>query len=119
MNINIYNAITAILEADASLTTNDKEKILAVCRHPTEFTKPEERKFPQLISIKMASKIMNVSRITIWRMTQEGRLPAIRFRTQGSPRYDLNDIWALIEKEKKEAVGGPTEGSSDNSEKHQ
>ena len=101
MNINVYNAILAIMEADVSLTANDKEKILAVCRHPNEFTKPEERKLPQLISIKMAAKLLDASRTTIWRMTLEGRLPAIRFRANGSPRYDLDDIWAIIEKEKK------------------
>lgn len=100
MNVNVFNAIAALLEVDSSLTTQDKEKILAVCRHPAEFFKPTERKRPQLVSIQSVAKMLAVSRQTIFRMTLDGRLPMIRLRWNGSPRYDLDDIQRLIDDQK-------------------
>ena len=101
MNVNVYSAVAAMLDADASLTTQDKEKILAVCRHPNEFLKSEQRIVPQLLNTTAAAKAMGISRCTLWRMTTEGRLRAIRFRPDGSARYDLDDILALINEQKR------------------
>lgn len=96
MNINVYNAVAAMLEADASLTAQDKEKILAVCKHPNHFVQPEEKRLPRLLTIKEAAACLHISRATLWRMTTNGELRAIRFRVDGSPRYRVDDIEALI-----------------------
>jgi len=96
MNINVYNAVSALLEADASLTSQDKEKVLAVCKHPTNFFQPEEKKFPRLLTIKEAAACLHISRATLWRMTKSGELQSIRFRVDGSPRYKLDDLQTLI-----------------------
>lgn len=97
MNINVYNAVSALLEVDASLTTQDKEKIMAVCKHPTNFMQPEEKRLPRLLTIKEAAACLHISRATLWRMTTAGELQAIRFRVDGSPRYKVDDIQALID----------------------
>ena len=96
VNINVYNAVAAMLEADASLTSQDKEKVLAVCKHPNNFFQPEETRLPRLLTIKEAAACLHISRMTLWRMTTAGELQAIRFRVDGSPRYKLDDLQALI-----------------------
>ncbi len=100
MNANIYNAVAALLDADSTLTTYDKEKILAVCRLPRNFVKPEERRIPQLLTLKEVSKMLGVSRYTVLRMTKDGEVRAIRFRADGWPHYDLDEILALVNKGK-------------------
>jgi hypothetical protein len=95
----VYNAIAAIIETDSSLNAQDREKILAVCRHPTEFPKSEERRIPQLLGITAAAKTLCISRSTLWRMTRDGQIRVIRLRVDGSPRYNLDDIHALIDGE--------------------
>lgn len=97
MNINVYNAVAAMLEADASLTAQDKEKILSVCKHPGNFFQPEEKRLPRLLTIKEAATCLRISRATLWRMTTAGELQAVRFRVDGSPRYRFEDIQALID----------------------
>lgn len=97
MNINVYNAMAALLEVDISLTAQDKEKILAVCKHPDDFLKPEDGKLPRLLTIKEASSCLHISRQTLWHMTMDGKIRAIRFYKDGNPRYSLDDIKALID----------------------
>jgi len=100
MNVNIYNVVAAVLEADTSLTAQEKEKILAVCRHPVEFAKPEERKVPKLLNTKAAAKMLGISRCTFWRMTREGQIPAITLRADGRPLYNIDDIQAFLDEQK-------------------
>lgn len=96
MNVNVYNAVAALLEADASLTATDKERILAVCKHPGEFGKSEEERLPRLLTVNEATKILHVSRATLWRMRMAGQIREVRLRGDGSPRFSMDDIEALI-----------------------
>lgn len=109
MNINVFNAVAALLEADATLTTQNKEKILEVCKHPNDFSKPEEKRLPRLLTIKEAAACLHVSRCTLWRMTAAGEIQAIRFRVDGNPRYRFDDIQNLIDKATPVSCGGVKE----------
>lgn len=100
MNINVYNAVVALLEVDVSLSASDKVKILAVCKHPDNFSEPDERKPPRLLSINETIKHLGMSRTTLWRMTKDGVIRCVRFRAGGSPHYSLDDITELLNKEK-------------------
>lgn len=60
---------------------------------------------PQLLRTMEAAKVLNITRSTLWRMTLEGRIRAIRFRKHGSPRYDLAGIQSLIGERKQGADG--------------
>ncbi len=112
MNINIYNAVVALLNADMTLSTQDRKKILAVCKHPDVFCQPEERKLPRLLTIMETAKLLSVSRTTLWRMTLDGDIPAIRFRHTGTSRYNLDDIEAFIRGERAEPGECKEKGSS-------
>jgi excisionase family DNA binding protein len=94
MNANVYHAIEAMLEADNTLTKTDRDKVLAVCRHPSYFEEPAARSLPMILTIIQTAKALQVSRTTVWRMVKAGKLRQLDHF--GGGRFLLDDVEAFI-----------------------
>jgi len=58
--------------------------------------KPDNRDPPLLLTIAEVTRLISVSRQTVWRLVQEGILPKVTIK--GSSRYRRSDIINLITK---------------------
>ena len=52
MNVSIFNAVVAMLQADQSLSKTDRDKILAVCQNPRHFEEPPARSLPLILTLR-------------------------------------------------------------------
>ncbi len=94
MNYLVYNAVEAILEADTSLSKQDKVKILAVCKNPSMFVEPVERILPRVLTLNEVAQILRVTRTTIWRMMKDGRLRRMDY--WGRARFRQDEVERLM-----------------------
>jgi hypothetical protein len=94
----IYAAIEAILDADDTLSEQDKDTILAACKHPDRFASQAREPLPRLLTIAEVAAILNVNKCTVWRMVKSGAL--VERRICDRPRYLLQDVLGMIQPSK-------------------
>jgi len=106
VNYLIYNAVEAILEADTSLSKQEKVKILAVCKNPRMFVEPVERILPRVLTLNEVAQILRVTRTTIWRMMKDGRLRKMDY--WGHARFRQDEVERLVGIGTEQDKHGPT-----------
>ena len=90
----LHRLIESALELDQTLSSADREIILACCRNPCKFRErnmgPEER----LLRVSQVMQMLSTSRTTIWRLCKIGSLRSVSLN--GSPRFRQSEIQALM-----------------------
>jgi len=102
MNPNIYCAVAAILNADEGLSAADRAAILDTCHDPSGRLAQDGRPPSRLLTTTEASKLLNISRTTLWRLVREGVLRQVVLRSVGSARYRLEEIEDVLEGRRRE-----------------
>jgi excisionase family DNA binding protein len=97
MLTSVYNIITAALEADGTLSSSEKAKIMAVCNNPGKFIEPSDKPLPQLLTSYEVMEILKISKSSLRRMLDRGDLPIVHL-LQRQIRFRLEDVEKLIER---------------------
>jgi excisionase family DNA binding protein len=63
------------------------------------------RSIPEFLTVPEVSKLLKVSRITVYRFAESGKIPCYKI---GGLRFSLNDVLEYIEKNKKILPPTPT-----------
>jgi excisionase family DNA binding protein len=66
-------------------------------------TRTEQTIEPLLLTVRQAAKVLSISERTLFTLTQDGQIPAVRFGR--SVRYDPVDLRAWINSAKKSQIG--------------
>jgi excisionase family DNA binding protein len=61
--------------------------------------RPEPTIEPMLLKPPEAARTLNVSERTLWQLTKDGKLPAVRINR--AVRYDTRDLLKFIDQQKK------------------
>lgn len=88
----VYNAVAAILNADDTLTEEEKARVLDACRGPDAGERPKGEA-PTLLSLPEVAAVLKVHPTTVRRMVRAGRLRRLGFTRH--PRFLLEDVERL------------------------
>jgi len=94
MLANVYRIIETALDLDHTLTDEDKETILTVCRRPRSGTRAGPEAPERLINMREVCTLLSVSRTTVWRMMHDGRLPVVMIGS--CPRFRLANVQTIV-----------------------
>lgn len=85
-------AIKAILEADHTVSDEDRNVVLTICREPRQAANGNGNgRPPRMLTPQEAAEILNTSLRTVFRLAREGRLTRVKLGTR-STRFRLHDI---------------------------
>ena len=85
-------AITAILEADQTVSGAEKTNILQVCQSPeTPTSKRPDTVNVRFVTPHQAADLLQTSVRTVWRLAREGKLRRVKLGHR-STRFPLRDL---------------------------
>jgi transcriptional repressor of dcmA and dcmR len=69
-----------------------------------------QKDFPDLLTIKQAARLLNVSEVSLRRWTNSGRLPCVRVGAHRARRFRREDLFAFLEQESAHAGASESAG---------